>query len=44
VALDLLDHIFLLHLAFKAAQSVLEGFALLKSYFCQNRTPPNSSS
>jgi hypothetical protein len=43
VALDLLDNVFLLHLAFEAAQSVLEGLALLKSYFCQTDTPPNPS-
>jgi hypothetical protein len=43
VALNLLDNVFLLHLALKAAQSVLEGFSLLKSYFCQTDTPPNSS-
>ena len=43
VALDLLDNVFLLHLALEAAQSVLEGFTLLKSYFCQTDTPPNPS-
>ena len=43
VAFDLLDNVFLLHLALEAAQSVLEGFSLLKSYFCQTDTPPNSS-
>ena len=43
VALDLLDNVFLLHLALKTSQSVLEGFALLKSNFCQTDTPPNSS-
>ena len=43
VALNLLDNVFLLHLAFKPAQSVLEGFPLLKPYFCQTDTPPNSS-
>jgi hypothetical protein len=43
VALYLLDNVFLLHLAFKAAQSVLEGFSLLKPYFCQTDTPPDSS-
>jgi len=42
VALDLLDNVFLLHLAFKAAQSVLEGLALLKPNFCQIYTPPDS--
>ena len=43
VALDLLDNVFLLHLALKASQSVLEGFSLLKPYFCQTDTPPNPS-
>jgi hypothetical protein len=43
VALNLLNNVFLLHLALKAAQSVLEGFALLKPYFCQTDTPPDSS-
>jgi hypothetical protein len=43
VAFDLLDNVFLLHLALEAAQSVFEGFSLLKSYFCQTDTPPNSS-
>jgi|SRR5579862_3650826 len=43
VALDLLDHVFLLHLAFKSSQSVLEGLTLLKSNFCQTYTPPDSS-
>jgi hypothetical protein len=43
VALNLLDNVFLLHLALEAAQSVLEAFALLKSYFCQTDTPPNPS-
>jgi hypothetical protein len=43
VALDLLDNVFLLHLALETAQSVLEGFTLLKSYFCQTDTPPDPS-
>jgi hypothetical protein len=43
VALYLLDNVFLLHLALKAAQSILEGFSLLKAYFCQTDTPPDSS-
>ena len=43
VALDLLDNVFLLHLALEAAQSVLEGLTLLKSNFCQTDTPPNPS-
>jgi hypothetical protein len=43
VTLDLLDDVFLLHLAFKAAQSILEGLSLLKPHFCQTDTPPDSS-
>jgi hypothetical protein len=43
VALDLLDNVFLLHLALEATQCVLEGLTLLKSYFCQTNTPPNPS-
>jgi hypothetical protein len=43
VSLDLLDNVFLLHLAFETAQSILEGFALLKPNFCQIYTPPDSS-
>jgi len=43
VALDLLDNVFLLHLTLETAQSVLEGFTLLKSYLCQTDTPPNPS-
>ena len=43
VSLDLLDNVFLLHLALEAAQSILEGFALLKPYFCQIYTPPDPS-
>ena len=43
VALDLLDNVFLLHLPLKTAQSVLEGFPLLQSNFCQTDTPPDSS-
>jgi len=35
VALNLLDNVFLLHFALEAAQSILEGFSLLKSNFCQ---------
>jgi hypothetical protein len=35
VALNLLDDIFLLHLAFEAAESILEGLSLLKPHFCQ---------
>jgi hypothetical protein len=43
VALDLLDNVFLLHLTLETAQCVLEGFTLLKPYFCQTDTPPNPS-
>ena len=43
VALDLLDDVFLLHLALETPESILEGFALLKSDFSQLTTPPNSS-
>jgi hypothetical protein len=32
-----------LHLALETAQSILEGFTLLKSNFCQTDTPPNPS-
>jgi hypothetical protein len=32
-----------LHLTLKAPKSVLEGFTLLKSNFCQTYTPPDSS-
>src|ERR1700694_1687211 len=38
VTLDLLDDVFLLYLAFKTAERILEGLALLKSYFCQLTT------
>jgi hypothetical protein len=43
VALDLLDNVFLLHLALETTKSVLEGFTLLEPYFCQTDTPPNPS-
>ncbi|HTS34884.1 MAG TPA: hypothetical protein VMH04_04370 [Candidatus Solibacter sp.] len=43
VALYLLDDVFLLHLALKPSQSVLEGLTLLKPNFCQTNTPPDSS-
>ena len=43
VALNLLDDVFLLHLALETTQRVLEGLTLLKSYFRQLTTPPNSS-
>jgi hypothetical protein len=40
VTLDLLNNIFLLHLALETAQSVFEGLTLLQSYFCQMRYTP----
>lgn len=43
VTLNLLDDVFLLHLALKATKSVLEGLTLLKPNFCQTYTPPDSS-
>jgi hypothetical protein len=43
VSFDLLDNVFLLHLALETAQCVLEGFSLLKPYLCQTYTPPNPS-
>ena len=43
VALNLLNDIFLLHLAMETTQLVLEGITLLKSDFRQLTTPPNSS-
>ena len=43
VALDLLDDVFLLHLALETSQPVFEGFSLLNSDFRQLTTPPNSS-
>jgi len=43
VPLDLLNNVFLLHLALKTPQSVFEGFSLLQSHFRQRNTPPNSS-
>jgi len=43
VALNLLDDVFLLHLAFEMPQRVFEGLTLLNSDFRQLTTPPNSS-
>ena len=40
VTLDLLDDVFLLNLALKAAQRVLEGLALLEPDFCQTNNTP----
>ena len=39
VPLDLLDDVFLLHLPLEPAQSILEGFTLLKSDFRQELHP-----
>jgi len=35
MALDFLDDVFSLHLAFETAQGILKGFAFLNSNFCQ---------
>ena len=43
VALDLLDNVFLLHLALEPPQRILQRLSLLKSNFCQTDTPPDSS-
>jgi len=40
VALDLLNYVFLLHLALEAAQCILKGLALLQSDFCQRNYTP----
>src|ERR1039458_4247110 len=40
VALDLLDNVFLLHLALEAAQCILQRLALLQSDFCQRSYTP----
>jgi hypothetical protein len=40
VTLDLLDNVFLLHLALEAAQRILEGLALLEPDFCQPDNTP----
>jgi hypothetical protein len=37
VALDFLDDVFSLHLALKAAQGILKGFAFLNSNLCQEK-------
>jgi len=42
VSLDLLDNVFLLHLALEPAQGIFEGLTLLQSDFSQSTTPPNS--
>jgi len=41
--LDLLNYVFLLHLAFEAPQCVLKGFALLNSNLRQTPHTPNRS-
>jgi hypothetical protein len=43
VTLDLLNDIFLLHLALETTKRILEGLSLLQSDFCQLATPPNWS-
>ena len=43
VSLDLLNDIFLLHLALETAERILNGLTLLQSDFRQLTTPPNSS-
>ena len=40
MALDLLDNIFLLHLALEPAQCIFERFTLLQSDFCQRNYTP----
>jgi hypothetical protein len=40
VALNLLDDVFLLHLALEPPQRIFEGFPLLKSYFRQTNYTP----
>ena len=40
VALDLLNYVFLLHLALEAPQCILKGLALLQSDFCQRNYTP----
>ena len=40
MTLDLLDDVFLLHLALEAPQRILEGLTLLKSDFCQTDNTP----
>ncbi len=43
MSLYFFNNVFLLNLPLETAQCVLEGLALLKPYFCQTDTPPNSS-
>jgi len=42
VTLHFLDDVFLLHLALKAAKSILEGLTLLQTNFCQCKNTPLS--
>src|SRR5215510_7864862 len=42
VPLHFFNNVFLLHFSLKAAQGVLQRFALLYSNFCQTDTPPIS--
>src|ERR1700733_1131424 len=43
VSFDLLNDVFLLHLALETPQGIFEGFSLLKANFSQTNTPPDSS-
>jgi hypothetical protein len=43
VALDFLDNVFGLHLALKAPQGILKGFAFLYSNLCQEKYTSNQS-
>ena len=43
VPLDLLNDVLLLDFSFEAAKGVFKRFALLKLYFSQTTTPPNST-
>jgi hypothetical protein len=41
MALNFLDDVFSLHLAFETAQSILKGFAFLYTNFCQVKYTSN---
>jgi hypothetical protein len=43
VTLDFLDNVFCLHLALKAPQGILKGFAFLYSNLCQEKYTSNHS-
>jgi len=43
MTLDFLDNVFGLHLAFKAPQGILKGFAFLYSNLCQEKYTSNQS-